>query len=133
MFIGQLTPPSDFRNLDPSIQSYIQQLAYSQYIQQVQQQQQQQQAADNNSYAQIVSNVNKDGNTYSANLPEIPTNIPQSENNLSGQNSPSLVKNEPIEKKENDAESANKAIVQKPLLSLATAYGRYALFKIIFI
>lgn len=119
-FQGQFTPPSDFRNLDPSIQAYIQQLAYSQYMQHIQQQQQQ---ADSNSYAQIVSNVNRDGNTFAVNLPQLPANLP--ENNITKQNSPSLVNMEPTDKKENGTDTVDKGIAQKPLLSLATAYGEY--------
>lgn len=118
-FSGQFTPPSDFRNLDPNIQNYIQQLAYAQYMQQHQQQQQQ---PDSNCYAQIVSNVNKDGNPYSANLPQLPSNLPEPEKNVSGQNSPVIVKHEVTE--ENGSESVDKTMVNKPLLSLATAYGK---------
>lgn len=126
---GQTAPPTDFRSLDPNIQTYIQQLAYAQYVQQHHQHQQQQlQQVDNNSYAQIVSNVNKDGNPYSANLPQLPANLPQQqpENNVSRQNSPTSIKNEVVEKVENGTESTGKAVVMnKPLLSLATAYGMY--------
>lgn len=123
---AQFTPPSDFRNLDPSIQSYIHQLVYAQYMQH-----QQQQQPDNNSYAQIVSNVNKDGNTFSMNLPELPSVLPQLGNNASGQNSPNLDKNETAAKNKNGTETEKKGVINKPLLSLATAYGKYC-FMILF-
>lgn len=125
----QFTPPSDFRNLDPSVQTYIHQLVYAQYMQH---QQQQQQQVDNNSYAQIVSNVNRDGNAYPANLPQLPTNLPQSANNNSGQNSPGLVINQTVGKNENGT-ATKKDVIYKPLLSLATAYGKYYSFIAVYI
>ncbi|KAJ8982201.1 hypothetical protein NQ317_013503 [Molorchus minor] len=64
---GQFVPPPDFQNLDPNIQSYIQQIAYTQYLQQHQQQQ-----TGNSPYAQIVSNVIKDVNPYTVNMPQLP-------------------------------------------------------------
>ncbi|CAH0549074.1 unnamed protein product [Brassicogethes aeneus] len=100
---GQTVSPPDFQ-LDPSMQSYFQQLAYTQYMQHHQQQQQQQQNS-NNSYAQIVSNVNKD-NPYSASVPTLPPNVVKS--------------SEPIEVKVEPATA--EVVLKKPLLSLA-AYG----------
>ncbi|CAG9858209.1 unnamed protein product [Phyllotreta striolata] len=67
---GQFNPPSDFRNLDPSLQHYIQQVAYNQYLKHHQQ-------SNDNSYARIVSNVNKDSNPYAANVPQLPQTQPQ--------------------------------------------------------
>lgn len=81
-----------------------------------------QQQQDSNSYAQIVSNVNKDGNPYSANLPQLPANFALTENTESGKNSPATVKSEPEEKTDNGTEVE---VVSKPLLSLVTAYGEY--------
>lgn len=95
----------------------------------MQQHQQQQQQVDSNSYAQIVSNVNKDGNPYSANLPQLPTNLPLPETKVSEQNSLSLVEMEVPENKKNGGESGEKAVVNKPLLSLVTAYGKYCLLN----
>lgn len=68
---GQIMPPPDFQ-LDPNTQAYFQQIAYTQYMQHQQQQQQQQ---NSNSYAQIVSNVSKDSNPYTANVPALPQHL----------------------------------------------------------
>lgn len=112
--LGQFVPPADFQNLDPNLQNYIQQIAYSQYLQHQQQQQQQQ---SDNSYAQIVSNVNKEAhNPYAANVPQLPQNVPQKEEPELPRNSPS------IENVVKEITPKTEVIIKKPLLSLA-AYG----------
>uniref|UniRef100_A0A6P7FMQ2 Protein suppressor of white apricot-like n=1 Tax=Diabrotica virgifera virgifera TaxID=50390 RepID=A0A6P7FMQ2_DIAVI len=98
---GQFVPPADFQNLDPTLQHYIQQMAYTQYLQQFQQ--------SNNSYAQIVSNVNKETNPYIANVPQLPQ-------------LPETVKNQEDERTVTIVGEKKKVEVNKPLLSLA-AYG----------
>ncbi|CAH2007610.1 unnamed protein product [Acanthoscelides obtectus] len=95
---GQFIPPADFQSLDPNIQAYIQHVTYNQYMQQFQQQ------ASNNSYAQIVSNVNKD-NPYAANVPQIPQSVQQKQ-----------PEKEPVAEKPKQA-------MKKSLHCLAAAYG----------
>ncbi|XP_048521985.1 serine/arginine repetitive matrix protein 2 isoform X2 [Dendroctonus ponderosae] len=94
--------PADFSRLDPNMQSYIHHLAWGHFVEQHKQVQDTQQpaaSADNNSYAQIVSNLNKDNvNPYSANVPLLPPIEP--------------AKEEPKNTAENEG-----------LLSLAAAYG----------
>ncbi|CAG9833994.1 unnamed protein product [Diabrotica balteata] len=97
---GQFVPPADFQSLDPTLQHYIQQMAYSQYLQQFQQ--------SNNSYAQIVSNVNKETNPYIANVPQLPQ-LPETIKNQEDERTVTIV-------------GERKKIENKPLLSLA-AYG----------
>ncbi|XP_018577748.1 splicing factor, suppressor of white-apricot homolog [Anoplophora glabripennis] len=112
---GQFVPPADFQNLDPNLQNYIQQIAYSQYLHHQQQQQ------SENSYAQIVSNVNKEAhNPYAANVPQLPQNIPQKEEVELPKNSPNVVaKDENVTK---EVTPKAEVVIKKPLLSLA-AYG----------
>uniref|UniRef100_A0AAR5Q7R9 SURP motif domain-containing protein n=1 Tax=Dendroctonus ponderosae TaxID=77166 RepID=A0AAR5Q7R9_DENPD len=94
--------PADFSRLDPNMQSYIHHLAWGHFVEQHKQVQDTQQpaaSADNNSYAQIVSNLNKDNvNPYTANVPLLPPIEP--------------AKEEPKNTAENEG-----------LLSLAAAYG----------
>ncbi|CAH1129620.1 unnamed protein product [Ceutorhynchus assimilis] len=119
--------PLDFSQLDTNMQTYIHQLAWAQFMQhhqqkQLQEAQEAQKKANDNSYAQIVSNLNKDGvNPYTANMPQLPlvpvvkeeqrvvTEEPRNGPNT-GEKTVTLVKYEDIE-------------VKKPLLSLAAAYG----------
>lgn len=111
-FKGQIIQPPDFQ-LEPSLQNYLQHMAYTQYMQhhQQQQQQQQQKTTTNNSYAQIVSNVNRDGsNPYAANVPSLPQNIPIEK--------PIIKHTEEVEQKK----TSDVVEVKKPLLSLAQ-YG----------
>lgn len=113
-FIGQMVQLPNFQ-LEPSLQHYLQHVAYTQYVQQhhQQQQQQQQKPPTNNSYAQIVSNVNRDGsNPYAANLPSLPPN-------LSAAAVTEKPKSEVAEKTE---VKKSVVVVKKPLLSLAQ-YG----------
>ncbi|XP_074026879.1 suppressor of white-apricot isoform X2 [Leptinotarsa decemlineata] len=120
---GQFIPPQDFQNLDANIQTYIQQIAYNQYLQQMQQQSQ----SNTNSYAQIVTNVNKDNNPYAMNVPQLVQTLPLQEDI-----SKSPVAYGPISKPEKDFQkdterldrSTDEAVLllKKPILSLA-AYG----------
>lgn len=85
------------------MQAYIQQMAYAQYVQHFQQQ------SSNNSYAQIVSNVNKEGNSYTAQVPQLPQNLlPQTDTKE--------------EQKPKVVGDNCEVVVKKPILSLA-AYG----------
>lgn len=105
IFVGQFMPPTDFQNLDPALQHYIQQMAYSQYLQHHQQK--------HNSYAQIVSNVSKESNPYVATVSQVPQTV---SNTLSDS------KNQDEERTVTIVSDKSEVVVKKPLLSLA-AYG----------
>ncbi|KAJ8928908.1 hypothetical protein NQ314_018479 [Rhamnusium bicolor] len=110
---GQFVPPADFQSLDSNMQSYIQQLAYNQYAQQ--------QQPNNNSYAQIVSNVNKDINPYTAGMPQLLQNLPEKEDGDISKN-PIIYSTKQDENVIKDPVEKTEVVVKKPLLSLA-AYG----------
>ncbi|KAL1502721.1 hypothetical protein ABEB36_007825 [Hypothenemus hampei] len=107
--------PLNFNQLDNNMQNYIHQMAWAQFVQQHQQKQMHdvqkaQDNANNNPYAQIVLNLNKDGgNRYTANVPQLP---------------PVQVKVEPkVVASDTTGDNCEKKIVKKTLLSLAAAYG----------
>ncbi|XP_030763854.1 splicing factor, suppressor of white-apricot homolog [Sitophilus oryzae] len=100
--------PTDFMQLDANMQNYIHQMAWNQYSQQ-QKQSVLEANSNNNSYAQIVSNLNKDGgNPYTANVPQLPEE-------------PEIVSKD---NKNDKVSSQSEPSQGKPtLLSLAAAYG----------
>ncbi|XP_056633487.1 splicing factor, suppressor of white-apricot homolog isoform X1 [Diorhabda sublineata] len=95
---GEFIPPADFQNLDPSLQTYIQQIGYNQYLQYHHQ--------SNNSYVQSATKANEGANTTVTQSPQyVPgTKLVEEERTVT------IVK----ERKEVE--------LNKPLLSLA-AYG----------
>ncbi|XP_060534171.1 splicing factor, suppressor of white-apricot homolog [Cylas formicarius] len=110
--------PLEFHQLDPNMQNYIHQMAYSQYAHHCRQQLQKA-SAGSNSYAQIVSNLNKDGlNHFSNSVPHLPadTSSPKPDQR-------------PIEEKveqvsDGKVDGDNTQVKgEKSLLSLAAAYG----------
>lgn len=112
---NQVTQPPDF-NLDPNMQSYLQQMAYNQYMQHHQQ-------SSNNSYAQIVSNVNKDANPYTAMVPNLPTAILESKQ--SSNDSSNFDKKVTIDKAKETSKNGghSEGNGKKSLLSLMEHYG----------
>lgn len=95
---GEFIPPADFQNLDPSLQTYIQQIGYNQFLQYHHQ--------SHNSYVQTVTNANNESNNT---VTQLPQNLPDTK----------LLEDErmvTIVKERKDVEA------NKPLLSLA-AYG----------
>lgn len=83
-----------------------------------QQQQLQQQQITTNSYAQIVSNVNRDANPYTANVPQLPNYVLQENDN----NKPQIPSTKEAIIVESD-DKTTKVVANKPLLSLAADYG----------
>ncbi|XP_076256359.1 protein suppressor of white apricot-like [Rhynchophorus ferrugineus] len=103
--------PTDFTQLELNMQNYIHQMAWTQYVQH-HKRVAAETSTSNNSYAQIVSNLNKDGgNPYTANVPQLPPQPQQ------------VAVEQPKENPKTEPPKAKPVECKPTLLSLAADYG----------